>query len=135
MISITIPVFNEEESLPRLRERLVAALSKLNRPWPMYVFGGAGLATLALGFFKRPLGFVPEVRRWYFLYSDAIAAVGDVLRLDGDRLLSDGIACRNVDENLPRVSGQADLSDQAYAEHPQQDMTLIPFARAGLQRP
>ena len=33
MISITIPVFNEQESLRRLRERLVAASSKLNRPW------------------------------------------------------------------------------------------------------
>lgn len=33
MISITIPVFDEEESLPRLYDRLVAALSKLEEPW------------------------------------------------------------------------------------------------------
>ena len=31
MISITIPVFNEEEALPRLRERLVESLSKLTQ--------------------------------------------------------------------------------------------------------
>ena len=32
-ISITIPVFNEEESLPRLRDRLVASLAKLPHAW------------------------------------------------------------------------------------------------------
>lgn len=33
MISITIPVFNEEESLPRLHDRLVRALAKLETQW------------------------------------------------------------------------------------------------------
>jgi glycosyltransferase involved in cell wall biosynthesis len=32
-ISVTIPVFNEEESLPRLRDRLVQALGKLRETW------------------------------------------------------------------------------------------------------
>jgi len=32
-ISVTIPVFNEEESLPRLRDRLIEALAKLPGPW------------------------------------------------------------------------------------------------------
>ena len=33
VISVTIPVYNEEEALPRLRERLVEALSNLAQPW------------------------------------------------------------------------------------------------------
>jgi glycosyltransferase involved in cell wall biosynthesis len=33
VISVTIPVFNEEEALPRLHERLVDALSRLTQPW------------------------------------------------------------------------------------------------------
>lgn len=33
MISITIPVYNEEETLPKLRERLLEALPKLAQPW------------------------------------------------------------------------------------------------------
>jgi len=33
MISITIPVYNEEETLPHLRERLLEALPKLPQAW------------------------------------------------------------------------------------------------------
>ena len=33
MISVTIPVFNEAQSLPKLEERLIEALSKLADPW------------------------------------------------------------------------------------------------------
>ena len=33
IVSITIPVFNEEESLPRLRERLTDSLGKLRNAW------------------------------------------------------------------------------------------------------
>jgi len=46
LISITIPVFNEQESLRRLRERLVAASSKLNRPWEVVLVNDGSAALL-----------------------------------------------------------------------------------------
>jgi glycosyltransferase involved in cell wall biosynthesis len=49
VISITIPVFNEEESLPRLRERLVESLAKLRDPWEViFVNDGSTDGTAAL---------------------------------------------------------------------------------------
>lgn len=35
MISVTIPVYNEEENLPHLYTRVTEALRKLNRPWEL----------------------------------------------------------------------------------------------------
>jgi len=46
LISITIPVFNEQESLRQLRERLVAASSKLNRPWEVVLVNDGSAALL-----------------------------------------------------------------------------------------
>ena len=49
VISITIPVFNEEESLPRLRERLIESLAKLPDPWEViFVNDGSTDGTAAL---------------------------------------------------------------------------------------
>lgn len=35
MISVTIPIYNEEENLPHLYTRVTEALRKLNRPWEL----------------------------------------------------------------------------------------------------
>jgi len=49
LISITIPVFNEEESLPSLRERLIESLAKLPHPWEViFVNDGSTDGTAAM---------------------------------------------------------------------------------------
>ncbi len=49
MISVVVPIYNEEEIIPRLHDAVVGAMSKLRDPWEVvYVNDGSKDSTLQL---------------------------------------------------------------------------------------
>ena len=51
MISVVVPIFNEEENLPELRRRMTGALDSTGEAWEHF---GAGLREVFYDYFASP---------------------------------------------------------------------------------
>ena len=103
MISLVIPVFNEEKNLPALMGRIRPVMSALNRPWEVIlVDDGSRDASLEIlqGFTADPEVRVVELTRNYGQHAAILAGFsivrgGIVVTLDAD--------LQNPPEEIPRL--------------------------------
>ena len=103
MISLVIPVYNEEENLPSLMARLRPVMAELNRPWEIILVDDGsrdGSLSILKGFTVDPEVRVVELTRNYGQHAAILAGFsvvrgGIVVTLDAD--------LQNPPEEIPRL--------------------------------
>lgn len=103
MISIVIPVFNEEKNLPLLMERLRPVLSALNRPWELILVDDGSRDRsfeILKGFTNHPEVRVVELTRNYGQHA-AIMAGFSLVR--GNIVVTLDADLQNPPEEIPRL--------------------------------
>jgi glycosyltransferase involved in cell wall biosynthesis len=109
MISITIPVYNEEQNLPLLYERLGAALAGINRPWEVILVNDGsrdGSAAVLDAFAARDARVkVIHLRR---NFGQTAAMMAGVDHARGDIVISMDADLQNDPADIPRLIGKLD---------------------------
>lgn len=109
-VSVVIPVYNEERSLPRLLPRLVPVLDSLGRPWEV-VFADDGSRDRSLDLLKEAVRTYPgrvkavELLRNAGQHMAIMAAFGET---DGEYVITLDADLQNPPEEIPKLVAKLD---------------------------
>jgi glycosyltransferase involved in cell wall biosynthesis len=109
MISITVPVFNERENLPLLREALTKVLERLGRPWEVILVndGSSDGSDAVLGGIAAA---DPRFRVVHFRrnYGQTAAMMAGIDYASGDVIIPIDADLQNDPEDIPRLLEKLD---------------------------
>ena len=128
MISLVIPVFNEEENLSALMDRIRPVMSALKRPWEIIlVDDGSRDRSLEIlkGFTVHPEVRVVELTRNYGQHA-AILAGFSIVR--GDIVVTLDADLQNPPEEIPRLIDAMEEGGLRRGRHDPQRAERIPFS-------
>jgi undecaprenyl-phosphate 4-deoxy-4-formamido-L-arabinose transferase len=102
-ISIVIPVYNEEDNLRALMQRMKPVLNKINRPYEIiFIDDGSRDASLSIlrSFVEQPEVKVVELTRNYGQHAAILAGFSQV---SGDIIITMDADLQNPPEEIPRL--------------------------------
>ena len=109
MISITVPVYNERESLPLLMEALTSVLEGVGRPWEV-VFVNDGSSDGSAEVLDRLAAADPRVKVVHFRrnYGQTAAMMAGIDHASGDVIIPIDADLQNDPQDIPRLLAKLD---------------------------
>lgn len=109
MISVIVPVFNEEESLPRLYEQLCAALEPLARPWEVILVND-GSRDNSAGVLDRLAHLDTRIKVVHFRrnYGQTSAMMAGIDFASGDIIIPIDADLQNDPQDISRLLAKLD---------------------------
>ncbi|MDP3138750.1 MAG: glycosyltransferase family 2 protein [Burkholderiaceae bacterium] len=109
MISVIVPVFNEEESLPRLYEQLLAALEPLAQPWEVILVND-GSRDNSAGVLDRLAHIDAHIKVVHFRrnYGQTSAMMAGIDFASGDIIIPIDADLQNDPQDIPRLLAKLD---------------------------
>lgn len=108
-VSAVIPVFNEQENLGELNERMVRALEGMGRPWEI-VYVDDGSADRSIEMLRGFASMEPRIRVVEFTrnYGQHSAVFAGLAESRGERVITLDADLQNPPEEIPKVVSKMD---------------------------